>query len=90
MVRENGPWNKDDNYWDDLNGPNPRRMFTDIPQCWSEAEYAYYYGYNNGRDQYGCLVTVPTSVDLTPAVAADLGLGYLENGYVLVYYYDLP
>lgn len=90
LVREVGPWNIDDNYWDSATGSNPRRMFSDIPLCWSEAEYAYYYGYNGGKDQFGRTVTVPTSVDLTPAVAADLGLGYLENGYVTVYYYDLP
>lgn len=90
LVREVGPWSIDDNYWDAANSSNPRRMFSDIPLCWSEAEYAYYYGYNGGKDQFGRTVTVPTSVDLTPAVAADLGLGYLENGYVTVYYSDLP
>jgi len=90
LVREVGPWNTDDNYWDSAYGSNPRRMFTDIPLCWSEAEYAYYYNYNNGKDQFGRTVTVPCSVDLTPAVAALLGLGYLQNAWVYVYYYDLP
>lgn len=90
LVREVGPWNIDDNYWDAADGSNPRRMFTDIPLCWSEAEYAYYYGYNGGKDQFGRTVTVPCSVDLTPDVAADLGLGYLENSWLWVYYYDLP
>jgi len=59
LVREVGPWNIDDNYWDSANGSNPRRMFSDIPLCWSEAEYAYYYGYNGGKDQFGRTVTVP-------------------------------
>ena len=90
LVREVGPWNIDDNYWDAADGSNPRRMFTDIPLCWSEAEYAYYYGYNGGKDQFGRTVTVPCSVDLTPDVAADLGLGYLENSWLTVYYSDLP
>ncbi len=90
LVREVGPWNIDDNYWDAATGANPRRMFSDIPLCWSEAEYAYYYGYNGGKDYKGRTVTVPTSVDLTPKVAADLGLGYLENGWLTVYYSDLP
>jgi hypothetical protein len=90
LVREVGPWNIDDNYWDAAHGSNPRRMFSDIPLCWSEAEYAYYYGYNGGKDQFGRTVTVPCSVDLTPDVAADLGLGYLENSWLTVYYYDLP
>jgi len=90
LVREVGPWNIDDNYWDSASGSNPRRMFSDIPLCWSEAEYAYYYGYNGGKDQFGRTVTVPSSVDLTPAVAADLGLRYLENSWLTVYYFDLP
>lgn len=90
LVREVGPWNIDDNYWDAADGSNPRRMFTDIPLCWSEAEYAYYYSYNDGKDQFGRTVTVPCSVDLTPDVAADLGLGYLENSWLTVYYSDLP
>ena len=90
LVREVGPWNIDDNYWDSASGSNPRRMFSDIPLCWSEAEYAYYYGYNGGKDQFGRTVTVPTSVDLTPSVAADLGLRYLENSWLTVYYFDLP
>jgi hypothetical protein len=90
LVREVGPWNTDDNYWDSALGYNARRMFTDIPLCWSEAEYAYYYNYNNGKDQFGRTVTVPSSVDLTPAVAADLGLKYLQNAWVYVAYSDLP
>lgn len=90
LVREVGPWNIDDVYWDSATSSPPRRMFSDIPVCWSEAEYAYFYGYNGGQDQFGRTVTVPTSVDLTPSVAADLGLGYLENSYLTIYLYDLP
>ncbi len=89
-VREVGPWNEDDNYWDLANGANPRRLFTDIPLCWSEAEYAYFYGYNNGKDQFGRIVTNPASIDLTPAVASDLGLRYLQNSWLWVFYDDLP
>lgn len=51
---------------------------------------AYFYGYNGGRDQFGRIVTNPSSVDLTPSVAAALGLGYLQNSWLRVYYYDLP
>jgi hypothetical protein len=89
-VLEVGPWNINDNYWDSATGSNPRRLGSDIPICWSEAEYAYYHGYNGGLDEFGRTVTVPTSVDLTPAVAADLGLAYLENSNLYVYYSDLP
>lgn len=51
---------------------------------------AYSYGYNGGRDQFGRIMTNPSSVDLTPSVAAALGLGYLQNSWLRVYYYDLP
>lgn len=90
LVKEVGPWNEDDNYWDSAYGYNPRRLFTDIPLCWSEAEYVYFYGYNNGRSQFGYIVTNPASVDLTPAVAVNLGLKYLQNSWLTVHYYDLP
>lgn len=90
LVREVGPWNIDDNYWDTATSTPPRRMFGDLPLCWSEAEYAYFYGYNGGRDQFGRIVTNPSSVDLTPTIAARLGLGYLQNSWLWVYYYDLP
>lgn len=90
-VNEVGPWNEDDNYWDaGFNSINPRRLFAGLPACQSEAYSAYFLGYNNGRDQFGRIVLNPASVDLTPAVASHLGLGYLQNGWVLVYYLDLP
>jgi len=85
LIREVGPWNIDDNYWD-----SARRLFGDLPLGKPEAEAAYYDGYNGGKDQYGRTVTVPCAVDLTPAVAADLGLAYLQNAWITVYYTDLP
>lgn len=85
LIREVGPWNEDDNYWD-----SARRLFQDLPLGKPEAEAAYYDGYNGGKDQFGRTVTNPAGVDLTPAVAADLGLGYLQNAWIRVYYYDLP
>ncbi len=85
-VGDAGPWNIDDNYWNDLTGPRPRRMFTDLPQGKPEAEAAYYDGYNGGLDQYGRTVTVPCAIDLAFDVATDLGLAYLENDWITVTY----
>lgn len=89
-VDEVGPWNIDDNYWDAANGTNPRRMFSDLPVCTPEAEAAYYDNYNGGLDQYGRVVGNPAGIDLTPEVAADIGLDYLQNDVVHVIYVNLP
>lgn len=89
-VDEVGPWNIDDNYWDAANGSNPRRMWTDLPVCTPEAEAAYYNNYNGGKDQYGRTVGNPAGIDLTPEVASDIGLAYLENDVIHVIYVNLP
>lgn len=89
-VREVGPWNEDDNYWDAANGWNPRRLFKDLPLGKPEAQAAFYNGYNGGKDQFGRKVTNPAGIDLTPYVASQLGLGYLQNAWVWVRYSDLP
>ncbi len=83
-VGDVGPWNIDDNYWNDLNPPRPRRMWTDLPQGKPESEAAYYDGYNGGLDQYDRTVTNPAALDMAFDVAADLGLGYLANDWVTV------
>ncbi|MEX1337468.1 hypothetical protein AB1399_02720 [Hydrogenibacillus schlegelii] len=89
-VQEVGPWNEDDNYWDAANGSNPRRLFKDLPLGKPEAQAAFYEGYNGGKDQFGRKVTNPAGIDLTPYVASQLGLGYLQNAWVEVRYSDLP
>ena len=83
-VGDVGPWNIDDNYWNDLSPPRPRRMWTDLPQGKPESEAAYYDGYNNGLDQYARTVTNPSALDLSFDVASDLGLSYLQNDWVTV------
>jgi hypothetical protein len=46
-VKEVGPWNLDDNYWDPTSGTQrPRRRFTDLPTGTPESQAAYYNGYN--------------------------------------------
>jgi len=84
-VGDVGPWNIDDNYWNAADHPDrPRRLFGDLPEGTPESEAAYYDGYNGGLDQYGREVLNPAAVDLHPDVAADLGLAYLENDWILV------
>lgn len=99
-VKDVGPWNVDDNYWNAADGPRPRRLFTDLPRGTPEAEAAFYDGYNtvsncetlsgspSGRsgaaDQFGRCVLNPAGIDLSVAAAAELGLGHLENEWVTV------
>ncbi len=46
-VREVGPWNVDDNYWNFGPGSSrPRRLFADLPPGLPEAQAAYQNGYN--------------------------------------------
>ena len=46
-VKEVGPWNLDDNYWNATSGtPRPRRRFTDVPTGTPESQAAFYNGYH--------------------------------------------
>jgi hypothetical protein len=90
-VWDVGPWNLDDNYWDPtISWPRPRRLFTDLPRGMPEAQAAYYSGYNAGKDQSGRTVLNPAGCDQTPAVAARLGLAYLQNAWITVTYWWEP
>ena len=89
LIWDVGPWNEDDNYWNPsppTTHPRPRRIFTDLPQGMPEAQAAYFDDYNDGKDSFGRIVTNPAGIDLTPDVAADLGLAYLQNDWVTVTY----
>ncbi|OIP12139.1 MAG: hypothetical protein AUJ99_05610 [Caldisericum sp. CG2_30_36_11] len=90
LVREVGPYNEDDNYWDSATASNPRRMFTDLALGEPEAEAAKLRGYNDGKDQFGRVVNQPAGVDLTEEVAAQLRLAPQQNDWVWVRYSDLP
>ena len=90
LVREVGPYNEDDNYWDSATASNPRRMFTDLALGEPEAEAAKLRGYNDGKDQFGRVVNQPAGVDLTKEVAAQLRLAPQQNDWVWVRYSDLP
>ena len=82
-VKEVGPWNIRDNYWQSR--PN-RDMWDDLPRCTPEAQAAYYDNYNKGEDQYERKVTNPAGVDLRPRVARRLGLSKYQNAWVYVRY----
>jgi len=94
-VRDVGPWNEDDNYWDLpewLNiGEGPyRRSFDELSICMPEARAAFERNFNNGLDQFGRTVLNPAGVDLTFEAAQMLGLGYLENAWVTIFIDKLP
>ncbi len=98
-VNEVGPWNVDDNYWNQPGGVRPRRRFTDLPVGLPESEAAFQQDYNtkpcknlngtpsgrsDGADQFDRCVLNPAGIDLSVAAAAQLGLGYLKNEWVTV------
>lgn len=46
-VKDVGPWNTHDNYWNPASGhPRPRRAFTDLPRGKPQAEAAFVDGHN--------------------------------------------
>ncbi|MDQ6928041.1 MAG: RICIN domain-containing protein [Actinomycetota bacterium] len=50
-VKDVGPWNTDDNFWDfGAGAPRARRLFTDLPAETPESQSAFYNGYNNGAN----------------------------------------
>jgi LysM repeat protein len=73
-VGDSGPWNVDDNFWSNTSDPQPRRMFADLGLGVPEAQAAYFNGYNGGLDQFGRQVISPVAIDISYAVAKDLGL----------------
>ena len=82
-VKEVGPWNIRDNYWQSRRN---RDMWDDLPRCKPEAEAAYFDNYNHGEDQFGREVLNPAGVDLTPRAARRLGLDRYQNAWVHVRY----
>ena len=80
-VKDAGPWNIHNNYWARM---KQRTKFTHVPRCKPEAQVAYYQNFNGGKDEYGREVLNPAGVDLTPAVARDMGLKKYQNAWVYV------
>jgi hypothetical protein len=84
IVGESGPWNVDDNFWATSADPTPRRMFADLPLGVSEAQAAFFDGYNGGTDQFGREVTAPFGIDLARQVSIDIGLEPGKNDWITV------
>ncbi len=82
-VKEVGPWNTRDNYWQSR---RYRSMWRNLPQGISEARAAYFHNYHRGKDQFGRNVLNPASIDLTPAVARRLGLKKYQNAKIHVFF----
>ncbi len=72
-VKEVGPWNTRDNYW---NSRKYRDMWKDLPRCTPEAEAAFYDNYNHGKDQFGREVLNPAGFDMTLRVARRLHVAH--------------
>jgi flagellar biosynthesis regulator FlaF len=88
-VKEVGPWNIYDNYWNSRRAYERMNKWDDLrhlPRCTPWAQAAYFRNYNHGRDQYGRKVTNPAGVDLTPRVARALGLKKYQNAWIYVRY----
>ena len=86
-VKDVGPWNTIDNYWNSRRRYESMQRWKDLPhlpRCKPWAEAADRNGYNHGKDQFGRKVLNPAGVDLTPRVASRLGLRKYENAWVTV------
>lgn len=99
-VKEAGPWNVDDNWWQAGPPPDGRRMFGDLATGMPQARAAFENGHNKiddckdlegeptgksgGADQFGRCVLNAAGIDLSLAAARQLGLGAGENAWVTV------
>jgi hypothetical protein len=99
-VKEAGPWNVDDNWWQSGPPPNGRRMFNDLATGTPQARAAFEDGHNKvddckdlegeptgkagGADQFGRCVLNAAGIDLSLAAARQLGLGAGQNAWVTV------
>ncbi|MGN9776721.1 hypothetical protein ACTMS0_13280 [Micromonospora sp. H33] len=81
-VWDVGPWNTRDDYW---NLSSVRENWKDLPQGRPQAQAAYQYGYNGGRDQFGRTVLNPAGIDLADGTFWD-GLQLTTNAWVDVAY----
>jgi len=98
-LKDAGPWNIDDNYWDyGPNTPRPRRFGAGLSPGLPEAQAAFENGYNfsqncldlnhqptghsGAADQFGRCVLNPAGIDLSMAVASQLGM--VANEWVTV------
>ena len=83
-VKEVGPWNLRDNYWQP---PKVRDRWSSLKRCVPEASAAYFWNFHRGRDEFGRKVTNPAGFDMTIAVARrlDIDRQLRRNGKLRVY-----
>ncbi|HET7270000.1 MAG TPA: hypothetical protein VFI90_02825 [Rubrobacter sp.] len=72
-VKEVGPWNVTDNYWQ---ARRYRDRWKNLPRCVPEAEAAFYDNYHKGEDQFGREVLNPSGFDMTLRVARRLHVSH--------------
>jgi hypothetical protein len=77
-VWDLGPWNIRDNYWD----PS-RELFADLQRWMPQAQAAYFANHNQGRDQFGRFITLPTALDIADGTFWE-DLGMTANDWVEV------
>jgi len=77
-VWDLGPWNIRDNYWDPA-----RELFADLPRWVPQSQAAFFTNHNQGRDQYGRFITLPTALDIADGTFWD-DLGMTVNDWVEV------
>ncbi len=87
-VKEVGPWNERDNYWQP---PKIRDRWSSLKRCVPEAAAAYFWNFHRGRDEFGRKVTNPAGFDMTMAVAKRLDIdGQLRRKGKLRVYVHFP
>jgi hypothetical protein len=79
-VYDVGPWNVTDDFW---NPSPPRQSWRDLRQGVPEAQAAYGWGYNGGRDGFGRAVGNPAGIDLADGTFWD-SLGMRDNDWVWI------
>lgn len=85
-VWDIGPWNVRDNYWD----PS-RELFADLPRWLPQAQAAFFYNHNQGRDQFGRFVTLPAALDIADGTFwEDLGMTHNDWVEVTFNWLDAP
>jgi hypothetical protein len=72
-VKEVGPWNITDNYWQ---ARRYRDRWKSLPRCMPEAEAAFYDNFHRGEDQFGREVLNPAGFDMTLRVARRLHVAH--------------
>ncbi|HLH23546.1 MAG TPA: hypothetical protein VK066_13575 [Chloroflexota bacterium] len=77
-VWDLGPWNIRDDYWD----PS-RELFADLQRWMPQAQAAFFSNHNQGRDQFGRFITLPTALDIADGTFWD-DLGMTANDWVEV------